>query len=275
MKSKAHAPAIVPYKPGAARGFVNTLRQRGRIGFSIDDVAAATHLSAVAARRQLARLAPLVTRVTPRQAFCLIVDPEHQPLGAPPPAWWLDAYFTWLRRPYYLALQSAAAEYGSAAQALQVAQVMTDKPRRDIQLGRVRVRFFAKSDLAATPIRAAADAFAPLKVSSPEATVLDLVHYASRIGGIERAAETLQPLLPQLKASRLAVATLGAETPTLQRLGFVLEAFGHARLARAVHSHLPSTAVKPVLLRVGAAAPSTRRAALNTRWSVINNASVR
>jgi hypothetical protein len=53
-------------------------------------------------------------------------------MGAPPVAWWLDDYFNWLGHPYYLALQSAAGTYGSTPQALQVTQVMTDSPRRQI-----------------------------------------------------------------------------------------------------------------------------------------------
>lgn len=273
MKTSAPELGTPPYKPGAAAHFVNILRRRGRIGFSVDELASATALSAIAARRQLSRLVPLVTRVTLRQEYFLIVDPEHQPLGAPPPAWWLDAYFGWLNRPYYLALQSAAAEYGSAAQALQVTQVMTDRPRRDIELGRIRVQFFVKAAVDATPTQPAAHAFAPLAISTLAATALDLVQYAPRIGGIERAAETLQPLLAQLKPAHLASALAhGAETPTLQRFGFLLAAFGHKRLADAVHARLPS-ALRPVPLRVGTHEPS-HNAPVDPRWSVLVNASL-
>jgi len=34
-------------------------------------------------------------------------------MGGPPVEWWLDAYFRWLGRPYYLALQTAAASDGA------------------------------------------------------------------------------------------------------------------------------------------------------------------
>ena len=63
-------------------------------------------------------------------------------MGGPPVEWWMDAYFRWLGRPYYLALQTAAASHGSSPQAIQVAQVMTDLPLRDLRIGRVRVHFF-------------------------------------------------------------------------------------------------------------------------------------
>lgn len=259
------------YKSGAASRFVNALRQRGCVGFSVEQLIAATGLSDLAARRQLTRLSPLVVRVTPRQEFFLIVDPEHQPLGAPPPAWWLDGYFAWLGRPYYLALQSAAAEYGSSPQAIQVTQVITDKPRRDIVLGRIRIQFFVKGRVITTPTQAAADSFTPLAVSTAAATILDLVHYAPRIGGIERAAETLHPLLSRLKRSDLASALAQEiETPTLQRLGFVMEALGCVRLADAVHSRLPAQ-LRPVPLNVGT---ESSPAPVDPRWSVAINASV-
>jgi len=51
-------------------------------------------------------------------------------------------YFRWLGRPYYRALQTAAASHGSSQQAIQIAQAMTDLPRRDLRIGRVRVHFF-------------------------------------------------------------------------------------------------------------------------------------
>lgn len=202
----------------------------------------ASGLSEIAARRQLTRLAPLVTRVTKRQAFFIIVDPEFELLGAPPPAWWLDDYFAWLKHPYYLALQSAAAEYGSAAQAVQVTQVMTDEPRRPVDLGRVRVQFFVKAGIRSTPTQTALAAFAPLAVATPAATVLDLLQYASRIGGIERATETLLPLLPKLTVSDLTNAMAGgADSTTLKRLEHLLEASNRARLARAVRACVSPT----------------------------------
>lgn len=263
-----HTPS---HKRGAAAAFVIDLRKRGRIGFCLEELMAATGLSELAARRQLTRLFPEVVRVTPRQEFFLIVDPEHQTLGAPPPSWWLDAYFAWLGRPYYLALQSAAAEYGSTLQALQVTQVMTDRPRRDIVLGRVRVQFFVKNHAGSTPTQAAAHAFAPLAVSTPAATVVDLVQYAPRIGGIERSAETILPLLPGINRTELLKATSPlSETPTLQRLGFVLESLGFAQLANALHPQLPRS-LRPVALNLGG---ETVHAPVDPRWSVHINAAI-
>ena len=124
---------------GAAAQFVESKLAAGAVVFSLDELVKNTGLSIIAARNQLLRLGNKVVRVSPRQQFFLIVRPDHQVMGGPPVEWWLDAYFRWLGRPYYLALQTAAASHGSSPQAIQVTQVMTDVPRRDLRSGRIRV----------------------------------------------------------------------------------------------------------------------------------------
>ena len=171
---------------GAASAFIEQRLALGRVAFPLADLVKETRLSVTAARNQLLRLENRVTRVSPRQQFFLIVSPEHRAVGAPPVAWWLHDYFQWLGQPYYLALQSAASSFGSNPQALQVTQVMTIIPRRALEIGRIRVQFFVKRTVDQTPTRPVANAFAPLQVSTPEATAFDLIrraHWRNRSGG--------------------------------------------------------------------------------------------
>jgi hypothetical protein len=154
--------------------------------------------------------------------------------------WWLQDYFNWLGRPYYLALQSAASSFGSNPQALQVTQVMTDRPCRTIKAGRVQVRFFVKRGIERTPTQQLAQAPAPLFISTPQATAFDLIRYATSIGGIERVAETIASLLPVLRLCELKRALDAENEPAItQRSGFVIEARGAKKLAEAVHDWLP------------------------------------
>jgi len=261
---------------GAAADFVDDRLGRGEVAFALAELTQATGLSAVAARNQLLRLGQTVARVAPRQAFFLIVSPEHRVMGAPPPTWWMDAYCRWLGRPYYLALQSAAAEYGASPQAVQEAQVMTDRPRRDLSIGRVRARFFVKQRVARTPVGQLSSAHAPLRISTPEATALDLVRYAARIGGIERAAETLTPLTKLFRRDELARAVREeGEWSTAQRLGFILERSGYAGLANVVFRQLPVRLSK-VHLDTGARieqAAVEREPRVDRRWAVVVDSS--
>jgi len=262
-----HANTHTGRRRGVAAAFVEDRLAEGRAAFAVSELAAATGLSAMAANNQLKRLGDRVTRVSRAQPFFVIVPPSHRAIGAPPLEWWLDAYFRWLGHPYYLALLSAAESHGAAPQAVQVHQVMTDTPRREVSVGRVRVRFFVKQAIERTPVAQPAGAYAPLRVSTPEATVLDLVTYAPRLGGIGRVCETLVPLLPSLRFPALRRA-LDAEqnTATAQRFGYLLERCDAERLADVVHEWLPPRPAWRVLRPAQADASKPRRV---ERWRVL------
>ena len=252
----------------AADKFIEQRLALGHVAFPLADLVKATGLSVTAARNQLLRLKKQVTRVSPRHQFFLIVSPEHRAMGAPPVAWWLHDYFQWLGEPYYLALQSAASSLGSNPQALQVTQVMARIPRRPLAINRIRIQFFVKRTVEQTPTQSLANAFAPLQVSTPEATAFDLIRYAARIGGIGRVAETIAPLLPLLRPVELRrVLKIEDEPATAQRLGFVLEKLRATDLAKIVENWLPSDLVfVPLVPGVRGAAPKVKR------WRIFNNA---
>ncbi|ROH85420.1 hypothetical protein ED236_09485 [Pseudomethylobacillus aquaticus] len=255
---------------GSAKQFIEKQLGIGIVSFSMDALTKATGLSEIAAKNQLLRLGELVVRVTPRQSYFLIVTPEHRMMGAPPVDLWLDDYFTWLGRPYYVALQSAAAMHGASPQAVQETQVITDAPIRNIRFSRVRLSFFTKSHIAKSLTQQVPNAAAPLKVSTPETTALDLVRYAGSLGGIERAAETIQPMLPLMRVGELR-KTLAAENElaSAQRLGFIFKHAGADKLAKAVADWLPKTK-KNVPLALGITAE--RDMPVETTFNVIINA---
>jgi hypothetical protein len=260
------------YQRGAAATFIDLRLAKGYSSFSLEELMRRTDLSIVAANNQLKRLGSKVVRVAPKQPYFLIVTPSHLDFGAPPVEWWLDDYFEWLNHPYYLALQSAAEAYGSSQQAIQLTQVITDTPRRDITLGRIRVRFFMKSGIGKTITQQMPNARAPLSVSTPETTIYDLVRYAHSIGGIERVAETIEPMLKDVKASNLLrVLRAEDEITTTQRLGFVLEALGADKLADVSCKWLPRNIQ---LIPIATHYKTDKSASVNKRWSVINNTKV-
>jgi AbiEi antitoxin C-terminal domain len=265
MKDKA----VTTRLSGAAARFIDARLAVGGVAFPLADLVKETGLSITAARNQLLRLGNRVVRPAQKHQFFLIVGPEHRSVGAPPVTWWLDDYFKWLGHPYYLALQSAASTYGSNPQAIQVTQVMTGSARREISMGRLQVRFFVKRGIERTPTQLLSNAYAPLRVSTPEATAFDLVAYASRVGGIGRAAETLGPLVPLMRAAELKrVLESEDQTATAQRLGYLLEAAGNLKLAEVIHAWLPPQF--PVI----PLAPSTARRTVTpviARWRIINN----
>lgn len=254
---------------GAAEAFMDARLALGHVAFSLADLVKESGLSAIAAKRQLSRLVGKVVRVSPRQPFFLIVGPEHRAMGAPPAIWWLQDYFDWLGRPYYLALQSAASSHGSNPQALQVTQVMTDRPCRAMKVGRIRVRFFVKRGIERTPTQQLERASAPLCISTPEATAFDLIRYATSIGGIERAAETIIPLLSSMRVRELKRMLEAESQPAIaQRLGFVIEAAGEKKLAQVIYDWLPE---KLVLVPLSPPKGEGKNIPVVERWQVLNN----
>lgn len=258
---------------GAAARFLDTLQACGQITFCLSELQRETGLTRLAARRQLARLGARVTRVTPRRDFFLVVSPEYQALGAPPVEWWLDAFCRYRQQPYYLGLLSAAAMHGSSHQAAQVIQVITDRPMQAIVLGRLRVEFFVKKQVAATPVLEAPNAYAPLLLSTPEATMLDLVSYAHRIGGIARAMETIADLRPKISRKRLVRALRAEqETPNKQRLGFILQALGWQDMCDVVAASLTGRRL-PVMLQTHTPVNKGVKVA-DPQWMVVDNISM-
>jgi len=227
---------------GAANRFIDAKLAMGFASFSLKALTDKTGLSVIAAKNQLLRLKGRVVRVSPRQQYFLIVQPAHRTVGAPPVTDWLDDYFKWLGQPYYLALQSAAGIYGASPQAIQETQIITSLPRREMLIGRIRVRFFVKSGMTRCLTQPLANAHAPLTVSTPETTVFDLIRYASSLGGIERSVETIEPLLPLIKTKSLKqMLAAEGEIATAQRLGYVLQALDANSLASIVKAWLPQS----------------------------------
>jgi len=254
---------------GAVSAFADTRLAEGRVAFSMTQLVKGTGLTVSAARSQIRRLGRKIVRVSKAHQFFLIVSPEHLSRGSPPVDWWLDDYFQWLGHPYYLALLSAASAHGSNPQSIQVTQVMTDTPRRPLAVGQLQVTFFVKRRIQDTPTQQLPNAFGPTRVSTPAATGFDLIRYADRIGGIGRAVETLRPLLPLIDQTALrALLEAEDETATAQRLGYVFDRTGKARLAAVVENWLPAR--RPAILLVGR--PAGRPAgSARPPWRVVDN----
>lgn len=270
-------PASLPvhrYNPRAGWYFVRNRQAHGQYGFSLDELAAGTGLGRIAAAAQLRRLAPEVRQVAPRQPFYVVVPPEHAPRGAPPVEWWLDAYMAFRARPYYVGLLSAAAYHHSSHQAVQETQVLTDRPLRAVTLGSTRIRFFTKKGCATTPTFQPRGARAALRVSTAEATALDLLRYSYRVGGIARCTEVLAEMMPAFAIESLRQALSSeVETSVAQRLGWILEQLGAKKLAGEVDKHLGTQPRQTVVLAIGQ--PATRANAHqgvpDPRWRVIQN----
>ena len=128
-----------------------------------------------------------------------------------------------LNLPYYAGLLTAAQYYGAAHHRPQEFQVFTEKSRRPLKCGKVRVTFIARKETKSVATRPFNTPRGTINVSTPEATAIDLAGYPDHAGGLEQSATVLSELAEQLDPKKLIEAAQTAPLPWAQRLGYLLE----------------------------------------------------
>ena len=252
--------------------FVDSLQAEGRYTFTRDEAKNALGGSDLALKRALERLSKKRRIAMVGKKFYVIVPLEYQASGILPATWFIEDFMTFIGRPYYVGLLSAAAIHGAAHQQPQEFHVITGQPKRDINAAGLRIRFFMKSRMEQTPVMRVKTETGYIRVSTPGATAIDLVHYEARIGGINRTVTVLQELAESIKGKDLLeAAKLERKLAYVQRLGYLLVKIGRgdivSPLARWVASRQPTMiALKPRLPQKGF--PRDRR------WNIIENAKV-
>lgn len=279
MKSSLSEPTVALYllqamtrsssPPPDLPAWVDDLQARGRYTFTRADAVAATGNTEIAVAASLRRLRKAGRIVSPRRGFHAIVPLEYRATGAPPAEWFIDDLMRHLGRPYYVGLLSAAALYGAAHHAPQVFQVVTDVPTRPLTVGRRVV--FVQGRAAHSPTETMNTATGTMRVSTPEATALDLVRHATASGGLQNVAGVLRELAERLDGERLVDAARGVERTVAQRLGWLLDHLGAPDLADPLARVLAAGPLFPAALR-----PDLPDRGLGTdpRWGVIANATI-
>ncbi len=227
--------------------------------------------SEVAAQAALRRLRQRGGIATPARGFHVIVPPEYQRLGCLPAGEFVPELMSYLQAPYYAGLLTAAEIHGAAHHKPQVFQVMTDRNRRPLGAGRVRIAFIAKASIKETPTIEKATDRGYLRVSTPEATALDLVAYVGHAGGLDNVATVLAELAGRLDREQLAALARSSAMSSIQRLGWLLEFVEHPEPAEPLVSYVRAKEPPVAPLRAGR---TMREAARDTRWRLGINATV-
>lgn len=205
-----------------ARDYVDSLASSGRYHFTSADAKAALSASPDAVKLALNRLGKQNLIATPSRGFYVIVPPEYKSLGCLPADQFIPQLMAHLRLPYYAGLLTAAQYYGAAHQRPQEFQVFTEKSRRPIKCGKVRVTFIARKQTKAVATKPFNTPRGALMVSTPEATAIDLAGYPDHTGGLEQSATVISELAEQLDPDKLVLAAQTAPVPWAQRLGYLL-----------------------------------------------------
>lgn len=250
---------------------IDDFQRRGLYGFERSHLEKNLSTTPAAGGKALTRLAAKgrVKRIL--KDFYAILPVEYSAQGMIPADWFLDDLMRSLAMPYYMGLQSAAALYGAAHQQIQQVQIVTPRQVRGIERPGLSVRFFCKQSFGTTPLQSHKGHGGLLPVSTPEATALDLLRYASQIGGLDAVITILVELVEAMTPEKLAAAAAReSELAQVQRLGWLLDYLNQSPLADALQAALPTTRATLPRTRLDPAGEFAGPA--RNRWKIIENA---
>jgi predicted transcriptional regulator of viral defense system len=267
-----HLPAAprLPSNRSSIEGWVRALAAHGHHAFTVDEAHRALGGTLQRVRVGLSRLAAKGLLIRPVKGLYVIVPPEYQAAGAPPPLSYIDTLMRHVGLPYYVGLLSAAALHGADAQAAQELQVITTRPLPMKELGRGRIRWIVKHSIDDDAVQEMTTRTGTVRVSTPEATALDLVRYNRYAGYLDHVATVLADLAEHLDADRLATVARH-DRAAARRLGYLLEQIGCESLATAFGARL--NVGRPHRLVLDRHAP-TQTGPLNNAWGLQINTTV-
>lgn len=258
------------------RDWIHQQEIQGIASFTTEDVAKAFPcLCYQLVRNNLYRSSKAGIITQPYRGFYVIVPPHYAATGIVPPVYYIDHLMTYLRKPYYIGLLSAAEMLGAAHQRPQRFSVMTTFPQLHVHKQTIldwNYRASIKPEL----LQTRNSETGTVCFSNPELTALDLVQYEQHIGGLSRAATIIEELSEQtnwkgsVQKGLLAQTTLAA----VQRLGYILEhVLQNQEQADALYAELRQAAPKlnrfPLSSR-----KSADGAEINKRWSILVNTEI-
>ena len=259
----------------ALSGYVSGLLSTGQTVFTAEEAEQALGVGHGAFLDAAERLQRRKALLNPRQGFYVVVPPQYASWGAPPPAWYIDAFMSREGQAYYVGLLKAAELHGATHQAVMEFQVVTAKRLPRIRAGRSMIVFYFRKDMKAVTagIEDRKTDTGTMKMSSAALTALDLLRYPQASGGIDTIATVLSDLRQEIDPEQLAALSAVVERPVVQRLGYLLDHIDHDVLTEPMLEALRARGSLPwtELDRKGAQdpdfAPEPRQRDL--RWRVI------
>ncbi|MEY3421113.1 MAG: hypothetical protein RIR48_1402 [Bacteroidota bacterium] len=251
-----------------AKEYIKYLLSIENYSFSLDEIAKETAGSSNSLKFELLRLSDKGEIVNLRKGFYLIIIPRYSSAKKLPLQLYCEKLFKYLDRNYYVGLLSAAKFHGASHQQIQRDYLITEKPKfNDISKNAIDIRFFTTTNWPDKNIQQKKSDAGIFKISSPALTIVDLIHYQTKLGGIIRILETIEELIEELTESDLAdLLSWYPNKSTLQRFGFLLEDLGmEVEFQEMIHSKLKAKNFFPVLLSPNS---NEKPGAVDNRWKV-------
>ena len=156
------------------------------------------------------------------KGFYVIVPVQYRLKGVVPPPYYINELMVYLKKPYYVGLLSAAAVYGAAHQRAMETQVVTIPPRSRTSRNKL-ISWNYRQQIPSHLLVTKNAEMGIIKYSNPELTAVDLVQFATNIGGYGRVATVLAELAELVDINKIVDVIPFTTTPALQRMGYLLE----------------------------------------------------
>ncbi|MCC5918873.1 MAG: type IV toxin-antitoxin system AbiEi family antitoxin [Cryomorphaceae bacterium] len=205
--------------------FVENCLTYEQYAFTWDELKATIPKTDIALRHELMRLAEKKEILTLRQGFYLILPPRYKAFGKLPLELYVEKLFKFLDKPYYVAFFSAAAFHGASHQQVQQSYLMTKVPNlRNIKKGNIYLNISTSSNWPVKNIQQKKSDAGLFNISSPALTAIDLIHYQSKMGGLNRVLAILEELAESITPGDIKdLLQWYPHISSIQRLGFLFE----------------------------------------------------
>ncbi|MFH0789694.1 MAG: type IV toxin-antitoxin system AbiEi family antitoxin [Pseudomonadota bacterium] len=250
--------------------WIDDRQAQGLYFFTREEVFQTLQLSDAAFKMAVSRLQKKERILRVLSGFYIIIPVEYSSTRVLPADWFINDLMAYVKQPYYVGLLSAAVLFGAGHQQPQEFQVVTSHPLRAIHMKNLSIRFFVKTKFAATLLKTLKVQTGYIHISSPEATAIDLLRYASSIGGVDRVFTVLQELAESIKPAGLLEAVQADGTVAYaQRLGWLLEKAGYdQKKLKTLHEWIKRK--KPLTTRLDPSLPG-RGTTKENRWNILVN----
>ncbi len=257
--------------------WVEELQRRGRITFSFKELHNQFPFHNISALRiALTRLAAKGKILSVWQGLYAIIPVEYSSVGMIPPVLYIDDLMTFLCRPYYISLFSAAVFYGAAHQRPQEFSVITSSGSlRTSRKKDVKINFITTREINPDLIIKKKTKTGYVNISCPELTATDLVRYERETGGLNRAATVLNELADHLQFTKIPDSFFSyVPSPVIRRTGYLLEAvLKHTEAADELYARIQRHKLSKRVMPLKTGKPVSG-CITDRKWGLIINTSI-
>lgn len=203
--------------------YLEKLISEGRHHFTTEELQTSLGMNKNTVSATLSRLGKRKRVKILRKGFGIILNFGGR---EPDPSYFIDEMMAHIGVKYYIGLLSAAQHWGAGHQGVMRYQVVVDRPVYKVSFEKMKIEFVVRTvNFPEKELKRVGGAGGYFKISSPELTAVDVVHFSRKSGGLNNVATVLEDLSERLGKDALLQVCNNIKTPTvsLQRLGFLFE----------------------------------------------------